>query len=85
MRRLKQENQDFELTVKRKEQSKDKGFNSDECIAQTIKMPKSQPISDVDEKMHNIEETTKTIQIDEPFKDDLKRLKIEVNIISGLA
>ena len=69
--KLEHENQDFELTVKRKERSKDKGFNSEECLVQTIKMPKRQPISDVDEKMHNIEETTKTIQIDEPLVDDV--------------
>merc|ERR1712172_24153 len=73
--KLEQENQDFELVVKRKEEIKDKDINSEECIAQTVKMPKSQPTSDMDEKMHDIEETTKTIQIEKSLVDDVPMKK----------
>lgn len=65
---LEHENQDFELTVKKKQTREDKNFNSEEFTAQTIKMPHSQSKLD---KECTLEETNETVLIDQPKIDDI--------------
>ena len=72
---LEHENQDFELTINRMPSLEDKDINSEESIAQTIKMPQSQPNLDMDKKFCSMEETNETIQIDKPLIDSIPNNK----------
>ena len=68
---LEHENQDFELTINSMPSLEDKEINSEESIAQTIKMPQSQSNLDMDKKFCSMEETNETIQIDQPLFESI--------------